>query len=166
MTDDVFYKTDASLEEARQWTRAGSEKGVKCPCCDRRVKLEKRPFNEPMATVLILIYRHFESNPTEEWLHVESFIPQKLRGDWTRMKEWGFIEKMPKTAPIKVGVKRAGHYRITDLGRQFVRREMSAAAHYYSYNGKRQPRRVDEKIFIEEVIENKREGYDALMAGT
>lgn len=159
---NVFDSNGASIEDAKKWLRANFSKGATCPCCHQFVKLYRRPFNKSMAYVLLLIaryYRRVEVKP-DEWLHVPSYIAEvavgnprraaAVRGDWAKLKFWGLIEEKPETR--KDGSPRVGYWRLTQLGRQFVHREVKVPSHVYIYNGAPLPKVVDEMITIDEAL--------------
>jgi hypothetical protein len=169
---DEFEKTDATLEEAKQWLRDRFERGAPCPCCTQFVKLYKRAFNSSMAYVLLIVYRHFRSNPIE-WLHVPSYIAKTasgnprlaaaVRGDWAKMKLWGLIEEKPGTR--EDGSPRVGYYRITEIGRRFARNETRIPSHVYIYNGEALGRLVTDDISIVDAISHEFD-YNELMTAT
>jgi hypothetical protein len=96
-----------------------------------------------MATALIQIYRHFFLRRWKEgWLHVpkhlaaQKWLPASVRaswhgGDWSKLRHWGLIESKPDERAD--GSTRVGFYRITDLGRQFVEREVKVPKYAYIY---------------------------------
>lgn len=101
--------------------------GAVCPLCRQLVKLYSREITSSMAYVLILLHRHFQSD--KNWLHVPSFLTNVSTvgaavrgGDWAKLRYWDLIEEKPKTER-KDGSKRAGFYRMTEKGHQFVRGE-------------------------------------------
>jgi len=161
--EEFFVATNATtLEDAKKWLRARFGKGATCPCCNQFVKLYRRPFNKSMAYVLLLIaryYRRVEVKP-DEWLHVPSYIAEvavgnprraaAVRGDWAKLKFWGLIEEKPETRAD--GSPRVGYWRLTQLGRQFVAREVKVPSHVYIYNGEPLQRSVDEQITIDDAL--------------
>ena len=160
--DEFFYQPKASLEDAKKWLRARFAKGAPCPCCQQFVKLYRRPFNKSMAFVLLLIaryYRRYDVRP-EEWLHVPSHInevvasnPRRaaaVRGDWAKLKFWGLIEEKPETRAD--GSPRVGYWRLTELGRKFVNREVKVPSHVFIYNGEALERSVEQQITIDDAL--------------
>jgi hypothetical protein len=160
--DEFFHQPHASLEDAKKWLRARFGKGAACPCCGQFVKLYKRPFNKSMAYVLLLIARYYRriEVKSDEWLHVPSYIAEvavgnprraaAVRGDWAKLKFWGLIEEKPETRAD--GSPRVGYWRLTQLGRQFINREVKVSSHVYIYNGEPLQRTVDEQITIDDAL--------------
>lgn len=149
-----FKYEDATLDEIRTWLKNHIDKGAECPGCNQLVKLYKRRLNKSMAAVLILIYR-WDRDRTKAlenrtatadqlipFVHVPSLIAElggqnprqaaALRGDFAKLKHWGMLEGMPVKRGD--GSKRSGYHQITELGRQFVRGEITAPAYVWIYN--------------------------------
>jgi len=134
---DPLSEGDCSetLEDAKAWLRARFEEGARCPCCDQFVKLYKRKLNSTMARALILVYHYFERPDADEWLHVPSYLNwTQALGDAAKLHRWALIE--PKGGIRDDGSTKVGYYRITDLGRRFVRGEASVPKYVYLYNQK------------------------------
>jgi hypothetical protein len=78
-----------------------------------------RHMSRPQALYLIALYRK------REWVHVVTDMKDEStasRGDWAKLRFWGLIEEKPNTDKKK---KSSGYWRLTDLGKQFVRGEIS-----------------------------------------
>lgn len=168
--EEFFAQPRASLEDAKTWLRARFGKGATCPCCNQFVKLYKRPFNKSMAYVLLLMECYFRSDPAEEWLHVPSYIAEMVsdhprraaavRGDWAKAKYWGLIEEKPDVRDD--GSPRVGYWKLTPLGRQFVRRQVKVPSHVYIYNGEALQRAVEDQITIDDALGTEF-NYDEIM---
>ena len=131
----------ATLEQAKELLRSKFHEGTECPCCSQYVKMYKRTITSSMAYALILIYRYFETKPTEEYVHLTNYlntlnIPGAVRntGDISKLRYWGLIEEKPEQR--EDGSKRAGYWKITEFGRQFVRGEVGVKSHVKIYNSK------------------------------
>lgn len=158
----VFDSNGASIEDAKKWLRANFSKGATCPCCRQHVKLYKRKLSKSIAFVLLLIARYYRRYDVraDEWLHVPSYIAEvvasnprraaAVRGDWAKLKLWGLIEE--KQGTRKDGSPRVGYWRLTQLGLQFVNREVKVPAHVYIYNGTPLPKVVDEMVTIDDAL--------------
>jgi hypothetical protein len=169
---EEFFVADqkTTLAEAKKWLRARFGKGATCPCCNQFVKLYKRPFNKSMAYVLLLIACYFQGDPVEEWLHVPSYISEMVsdhprraaavRGDWAKLKFWGLIEEKPDVRAD--GSPRVGYWKLTSLGRQFVKRQVKVPSHVYIYNGEPLQRVVEELITIDDALGTEF-NYDEIM---
>ncbi len=159
---EFFQKTDASLEEAKRWLRERFSKGAPCPCCNQFVKLYKRSLSKSSAYVLLLIARYYRRVEVrqDDWLHVPSYIAETavgnprraaaVRGDWAKMKYWGLIEEKPGSRDD--GSPRVGYWRLTQLGRQFVAREVKVPAYVYIYNSEPMQKTVEEMITIDDAL--------------
>lgn len=140
------------------------------PCCNQFVKLYKRLFNKSMAYVLLLMECYFRGDAVEEGLHVPSYIAEMVsdhprravvvRGDWAKLKFWGLIEEKPEVRAD--GSSRVGYWKLTALGREFVKRQVKVPLHVYIYNGEALSRTVDEQITIDDALGTEF-NYDEIM---
>ena len=126
---------DETLQEAQDSFRQQLFEGkkVKCPCCGRRAKVYKRKINSGMARMLIRFYEVHFRLPDEEWVHVHDLFGgfgQKHR-DWPVLRLWGLVQ--PKGETDEDG-KSSGFWKLTPLGRAFVRGERDVPKHVYMYN--------------------------------
>jgi len=157
-----FPSPQSSLEEAKTWLRARFAKGATCPCCHQHVKLYKRKLHKSMVFVLLLIARYYRriDVKADQWLHVPSHINEVLAGnprrsaavraDWAKLKLWGLLEEKP--AVRADGSPRVGYWRMTQLGWQFVNRQVKVPSHVYVYNDQLLPRTVDTMVTIDEAL--------------
>lgn len=124
---------DVSLGTARKWLRGAYEEGAICPCCRQVVKLYKRKLNSNMGAAMIALYIADEHD-AGGWIHLKNYLLQRKRyfSDAPALRHWGLIEEKPEE--LEDGNPRAGFYRITKLGRSFVRGEVSVIKHTYQYN--------------------------------
>lgn len=160
--DEFFHQPKASLDDAKKWLRVRFGKGATCPCCNQFVKLYKRSLSKSSAYVLLLMARYYNrvGVKQDEWLHVPSHIAEvavgnprraaAVRGDWAKMKLWGLIEEKPGARDD--GSPRVGYWRMTQLGRQFVAREVKVPSHVYIYNGEALQRAVEDQISIDDAL--------------
>ena len=114
--------TDAStLGEAKRFVADSALRGTQCQCCGRVVKVRRRYLNAPMLIVLVIL-ENVVRGGSENYVHVPSVIADtpwlsaevraSVRGDWAKMVHFGLIEKHAK--------RRAGYWRISHMGREFV----------------------------------------------
>ncbi len=122
-----------TLEEAQDFLISHFEEGAVCPCCGQLVKLYKRKLDSFMAYALILIYRYFRQSDVEPWLHVPSYLIAQGASDreCAKLRYWGLIEEMANTRPDG---GRAGLYRISQRGIDFVEGRCSVPKYIYLYN--------------------------------
>lgn len=162
-----------TLVEAEAWLRDHAHEGARCPVCDQNVKVYKRPINCMMACALILIYRHFEQEESQDWLHVSTFLLKQglsarvaaaIRGDYAKLKLFGLLEAKEDLG-VEVrrdGNPRIGLYRITELGRRFVRGEVRVRRYVYQYNRRLLDIDCQETVSIDEAL-GKRFNYHEIM---
>ena len=149
-----------SLEQAKEWLRARFEKGARCPCCTRKVKLYKRKLNSNMGAALIYMY-HCRPG---EWIPMKRYLVARKRyfPDAPQMRHRGLIERRPQ----ETGQPSDGMYRITELGRAFV--EGAAVRNFlYTFNNAPVRRRNPdlEQVTIRQAL-GEHFDYDELMAAT
>lgn len=104
-----------TLDEAQRWLRERVEEGVRCPTCTQFAKVYRRKINSRQADAIIALYRKHGM----EWGHVPTIAP-RLRGDGgmiALLRYWRLVEELPE--PREDG-GRAGWWRVTPLGRDFV----------------------------------------------
>lgn len=159
-----------TLEEAKQVLRSNWEKGAHCPCCHQFVKLYKRKLNSTMAYALVLMSRHPRHSPLDyfhvpEWLAMFTSSAAIRGGDFSKLRYWGLIEEDQRERDD--GSRRAGFYRMTDLGCGFVSQRERVPKYIYLYNQKVVTRANPdtETIDILEALGNKFH-YADLMAAT
>lgn len=140
MTNTTLDNT-ATLKEAKDLLRAEWEEGVECPCCTQFVKLYKRKITSSMAYALILLYRYFKNHPDQEWVHMNDYLnsieglPFPIKsGDNAKLRYWDLLEEKPEQRDD--GSNRAGYWKLTQLGRDFVRGEATVQSHAKVFNSK------------------------------
>jgi len=145
-----------TLEEARAWLRKIMwQKKVPCPCCKQDVKVYKRQINRTMAKALIRL--HFFD---EEWVHVPSVIGfSRMGGDFAKMGWFGLVEEKDEIKDD--GNPHAGFWRITELGRQYVREQAKVPSFILIYNN-RVLKSSEDQIGIRDAL-GKKFNYDELM---
>jgi len=116
-------------------SKAHSKHGAHCPCCERFIKLYRRPLSASMARYLIVLAK--KSGTGNPWLHVETdfrdvSIPS--RGDYAKLRYWGLIE--PKPGVSEHGARTNGYWRITDQGRDFVAGNTLVPSHVLLLNNR------------------------------
>jgi len=134
---DKEYWSDKSLAEAKQHLRDNWEKGTTCPCCHQRVQLYSRKLTSSMVYGLWLVRNTIYSN--DGYFHAENLFknitcPSSVRGDFPKLRFWGFIEqKMPNVSEVSTS---NGVYKITDKGLEFLKGEMLVPDAVLIYNNK------------------------------
>jgi hypothetical protein len=143
-----------TLNEAKQFLRENWERGVRCPCCNRIVKLNPYVIGKGHALVLIEMYKNWR-----EWINVNKDIKPEGR-NFSEAKHWHLIEAMPNDDPTK---HTSGIWRLTEEGKQFVRGEITVPAKKYVFNDKVY-RTSTKEINIEQAL-GKKFNYQELMEG-
>jgi hypothetical protein len=145
LRDELIDKRFPSVTTAREFVRgsAPTADATGCPCCGQHAKVYKRHITGAMACALIQIYKYYWLNKwPADWLHVPRYLAgQKLPasvkaswhgGDWSKLRFWKLIE--PKADEERAdGSLRVGYYRITDLGRGFVERQIEVPKFVFLY---------------------------------
>lgn len=144
-----------TLGEAKAWLREAVEsRGAKCPCCRQFAKIYKRRITSSMAYALILVERYFRTTPdAAEWLHVPSMLTSmglNGGGDWAKLTHWDLLEEKPDIRDDDS--PRAGYYKITPLGVEFVHNRVRVKKFVFIYSGERLSRTTDATVSIEEAL--------------
>lgn len=133
---DITKATVAEAQAALKPHVQGA--GIICPCCLQLVKLYEREITGSMAYVAILLHRHFQED--QNWLHVPDYLSNMSKigsavrgGDWSKLRYWGLIEEKPEEKR-KDGSKRAGFYKMTEKGHQFVKGGVKVQRSILLYN--------------------------------
>lgn len=146
-----------SLVELRQWLKGKRRDGVQCPACDQLAKEYLRKLNSSNTFGLIEMFRIHG----QDWGHVPTTTTlARLGGEFARLALWGLVEELSEPRPDG---GRAGWWRVTDRGVQFIRGEISLPAYARVYNGRLVELQGDE-ISITEALGTKF-NYQELMAG-
>ncbi len=134
-----------------------------CPCCDRHAQIYRRKLHASMACQLIRLYALGGAN---EFIHASRLIMPSMVGigDFSKCKYWGLI--LPKDKAIydtDVASKATGFWRMTSLGEQFVRGEISIPREMFVFNDEVLGH-SDASTTITQALGDKF-NYDELMAG-
>lgn len=130
----------------RQWLAASREKGVQCPVCDRRVKEYARPINRGQALAIAAMYL----DSSTSWVNVRDLRTPIRNGvadknnEISKLAHWGIIEQHPS-------IKRGGWWKVTALGEQWVRGEISIPKTAFIYQAELTGRGT-EQVFIQDIL--------------
>jgi hypothetical protein len=131
----VLDPKTATLEEAKAWLRERFGEGADCPCCHQYVKLYKRKLNSGMAAGLVIMYRsHLADRKAPFDTHALLFRGSRLDADFAKLRFWELIERVEIVDDGVSHPRRGSKYRITDLGCQFVERQISVPKYVHLYN--------------------------------
>jgi len=123
-----MYEGD-SLEGAKEWLRARVEVGADCPCCTQLAKVYSRKINSGMAHALIQMYKHAGT----EWFYLPNITSRWQGRDEAGLRYWGLIEEMQER---RDDGGRAGWWRLTKLGEEFVKRAIRVPKYARIYDGR------------------------------
>ena len=130
----LFPPPVGSLDNAQQAFKDKLRDGSTCPCCGRFGKIYRRKFNSKMARATIELYRLDLKRPGA-WVHVAREVDYNLRGsDYGLLPAWKFVEQPMPDDGKSDGNPHSGRYRITVLGRAFVKGLLPARKYVYTYN--------------------------------
>jgi hypothetical protein len=116
MTDVVAplaFHDEMTLDEARELLRKLAVKGGHpCPVCTQLAKVYKRTINAGMARSMIVMWKVAGT----DFQHVPTTVGGKSREEG-KLRYWGLVEEELAT---RADGGRAGYWRLTDLGADFV----------------------------------------------
>lgn len=151
-----------TLAVARQAVDAGLAElnGVLCPCCGQRCAMRPRTITGNMCIFLIDVVRYSEIDLCEcnGWVH---YSKCRFTGrDYNFLKDHG----LAITARSSDGIKPfTGYWRPTELGVQFVRREVAVHKTVWVFNNS-VLKRSAQRIYIDEALGNSF-SYEEIMGG-
>jgi hypothetical protein len=161
------FADDMTLEQARDELRKLADEGHKCPCCTQFTKVYRRKIHASMAHALILMYRLDQTLPDDnKWIAIADILEHRQVADAAKLKYWGLIEE--EDAVREDGSGRTGHWRLTDLGRRFVRGNALVNKYVRIFNGRKLHDRTQEEMGGPVTIHDclgKRFNYRDLMVG-
>jgi hypothetical protein len=146
-----------TLEEARAWLRERIDEGEKCPLCTQFAKVYRRKITSPMARGLIKQYRL----AGVDYVHSAELVKSETH-EFSQLSWWNLIEECPDAVREDGG--RAGWWRISERGRQFVLYRIEVPKYAYIYDGRVLRLDTDETVSIVDAL-GTRFNYRELMAG-
>jgi len=162
-----------TVEEAQDLLMKNFEDGSHCACCGQYVRLYRRSITTEMAYALVLIYRYFDRDNAEEWLHVANYFRDELPkevsspvrgGDFAKLEAWRLLERLDGVR--EDGSRRIGFWRITEIGKSFVEGHLSVPEHRCYYDNTHlwflDRDEEDGRITIHDALRN-RFNYERLM---
>ena len=118
------FDDNMTVKEVREYLQEHMDESNKCPCCTRLVRPYKRSIVVSAAKALIDAYKWFKAHPDQEWVHVNDLgLGQEVGGNWAKLRYWRLIEEKPN--PDDPTKNHAGYWKLTEIGRKFVRREIT-----------------------------------------
>jgi hypothetical protein len=155
MSDGAMVNGQTLLRDARDWLRQRLDEGAKCPCCTQMARIYRRRVNAGMAHSLILMYR----KAGKDWIHLPTEIPARSREEG-KLAYWGLAEEATER---RDDGGRAGWWRVTERGEQFVLNKITISRWACIYDG-RFLRYEGELVSIKDALGAKFD-YQLLMAG-
>jgi hypothetical protein len=123
------FPDDMSLGEARDLIveKLCNGESFNCPLCTQRCKIYARKINKTMAKALVTM---FLAGAVHKFVHAPS-----LEGDTHEVSQlawWNLIEEDPER---RGDGGKAGFWKITERGREFLNKEVTLPKHAKVYNG-------------------------------
>jgi len=104
-----------TLGEARDHVRREIRlEGTHCPCCGQFARIYRRSITSPMVRGLVTMLR---TEPVQPF-HLPTVLGH-VAGDHAKLRYWGLLTELEE---VREDGGRAGWYRFTDLGRDFLLR--------------------------------------------
>lgn len=130
--EEMATDPDTLLDEARTWLRMRREEGAKCPCCKQLTRVYRRRLNSGMAHALILLYKAAGT----DWVHKPTILSGvgAAARDESLLRYWGLLYEATHAERPDGG--RAGWWRVTAPGAEFVRGERSVPEYVVVYDGR------------------------------
>jgi hypothetical protein len=145
-----------TLQQIQAWLRQHADTGVDCPACTQRVQVYRRKVNSGMARSLIAMY----TVGGRDWIHLPTQIGARSREEG-KLAYWGLVEE-EKTKRPDGG--RAGYWRVTARGEEFVKCRLSIPKYARVYNGRVLGFDTTTLVTIKDALGDKFD-YAELMAG-
>lgn len=121
------WARDLNLAEIQDVLRDLLDDGASCPCCGQLAKIYKRRVNSGMARSLITMWRRAGT----EWAYIPEVIGAKSREEG-KLAYWGLLEE---ATDKRDDGGRAGWWRITTQGKQFVHNLIKIPRYARIYDG-------------------------------
>lgn len=147
----------ASLGEAIQWLGRRAPEGVDCPACARWTQV----YTWSLRDTWVEILKQVAADP-DEWVMLAKYAKKKVQNA-ALLRHWGLIER--SAGRREDGYRSTGYYRLTDLGRRFLRGEVSVPRQITTFDGECLGY-VDEndRVYVHEVL-GYRFDFDSFMRG-
>lgn len=124
------FDMDETLEGAQRRLFMNLNAGMHCPCCGQYAKRYKRAFNCGQAISLINIYKRGMRSQFE-WVHIPDVYASLKSREEGKIAYWGLLEEAQEK---RDDGGRAGWWRVTPKGEDFIIRGLRIPKHVYVYN--------------------------------
>lgn len=123
------FTADMRLDDAQDELRKLIDDGHECPCCTQFAKVYTRKLNAGMARSLIVMYRAARL----DWQHIPTTVGGRSREEG-KLRYWGLVEE--ETTLHRPDGGRAGYWRVTATGEEFVKLTLAMPSHAKVYDGR------------------------------
>jgi hypothetical protein len=151
-----------SVEQAKKalFKAEAFEDGNLCPCCGQMVKLYHRRLRPEHAALLCWMHRR----SPDDFLDVQGLAPRyALRSkDYSILAYWPLIEGSSEPEHTEERKRRTGWWRLTRLGREFVRGETKVPSSALVFNARCYGLSED-KVSVHDVLKGADFDYRELM---
>lgn len=112
--------------------------GMHCPCCEQFAKVYRRSITLTEVKVIAKVYnlarKAQPASPTTHWVKIGTDGIATRGGDYAKARYWGLIEE--REGERDDGSGRAGFWRITELGIEFLLGAARVHRYVWLYNNK------------------------------
>lgn len=143
------------LDEAKAWLRARLATGARCPCCDQRAQMYRRPIGAAMAALLIRAWRLHGTEP----FHLPT-LDGTRGGDASKLRYWGLLVEEGDSRPDG---GRAGWWHVTARGAAFIAGDLAVPRYALVYDSR--PFGLDGPAVTVRDALGTRFDYEALLRG-
>lgn len=123
-----MFDDSAPLGRARDQLRELVDQGCRCPCCTQYAKVYSRKINSGMAVSLIRMWRLAGT----DWINVPEQIGARSREEG-KLAYWKLVEE---SSGVRPDGGRAGWWRVTERGAQFVSMQLKVPKYARVYDGR------------------------------
>ena len=123
-----MFTDDMTLAQARDQLRDLVDRGCQCPCCTQYAKVYRRKINSGMARSLIRMWRLAGT----DWINVPTSIGARSREEG-KLAYWQLVEE---STDVRDDGGRAGWWRVTERGAQFVTNQLKVPKYARVYDGR------------------------------
>ena len=153
------FLVDMLEEQTSGFLERVKSEGENCPTCKRYTKVYRRKLNSTMARGLIWLYRE-GGGDQRLYVNFAKMPPFLLKSNQLASNRWwDLVERAPNDDPA---IKHSGMWRLTVLGRNFVKGFTTVKSHIWHYNSELLGRDGD-YIKIDEAL-GKHFNYSEMMA--
>lgn len=164
--EPTFDPNTTSIAKVREYLKVNARNGATCPCCRQWVQISERELTPDLGFILILLHRacmdtHYPIHLQTLFRDTEKLGAKFSTSNWMLLFQWKLI--VGKAHPRKPTEK--GHYRLTQLGLDFVLNKTKVAKTFLLYEGKfLGPAPDAEQVSVVDIL-GKTYVYEDLMQG-